>query len=58
MSELLDVVVKPLTDLKPTSVAGASLTSDGSVVLVPDIEAPLADSAEDPAVNVLLKEAA
>ena len=53
-----DVVIKPLTDLKPKGVAGASLTGDGSVVLVLDIEALLADPVDDPACHLLLEEAA
>ena len=33
-----DVVIKPLTDIRPAGVAGATLSGDGSVVLVLDIE--------------------
>jgi two-component system chemotaxis sensor kinase CheA len=33
-----DVVIKPLTDIKPEGVAGATLSGDGSVILVLDIE--------------------
>jgi two-component system chemotaxis sensor kinase CheA len=33
-----DVVIKPLTDIKPTGVAGATLSGDGSVILILDIE--------------------
>ena len=39
-----DVVIKPLTDIKPEGVAGATLSGDGSVILVLDIE-PLLKSA-------------
>jgi two-component system chemotaxis sensor kinase CheA len=53
-----DVVIKPLTDLKPRGVAGASLTGDGSVVLVLDMEALLAAPANDPACSLLLEAAA
>ena len=53
-----DVVIKPLTDLKPRGVAGASLTGDGSVVLVLDMEALLANPANDPGARLLLEEAA
>ena len=37
-----DVVIKPLQDIKPKGVAGATLAGDGSVVLVLDIEELLA----------------
>ena len=37
-----DVVIKPLEDIKPRGVAGATLSGDGSVVLVLDIEQLLA----------------
>ncbi len=33
-----DVVIKPLSDIKPKGVAGATLSGDGSVVLVLDME--------------------
>jgi two-component system chemotaxis sensor kinase CheA len=33
-----DVVIKPLTDIKPEGVAGATLSGDGSVVLILDLE--------------------
>ena len=39
-----DVVIKPLTDIKPEGVAGATLSGDGSVILILDIE-PLLKSA-------------
>ena len=38
-----DVVIKPLEDIKPKGIAGATLSGDGSVVLVLDIEQLLAD---------------
>ena len=34
-----DVVIKPLADIKPKGVSGATLSGDGAVVLVLDIEA-------------------
>lgn len=33
-----DVVIKPLEDIKPKGIAGATLSGDGSVVLVLDVE--------------------
>ncbi len=33
-----DVVIKPLTDIKPKGVAGATLSGDGDIVLVLDME--------------------
>ncbi|MGE5027569.1 MAG: chemotaxis protein CheW, partial [Betaproteobacteria bacterium] len=33
-----DVVIKPLHDIKPKGIAGATLSGDGLVVLVLDIE--------------------
>jgi two-component system, chemotaxis family, sensor kinase CheA len=33
-----DVVIKPLADIKPQGVAGATLSGDGSVILILDIE--------------------
>jgi two-component system, chemotaxis family, sensor kinase CheA len=38
-----DVVIKPLEDIKPRGVAGATLSGDGSVVLVLDMEQLLAN---------------
>jgi two-component system, chemotaxis family, sensor kinase CheA len=38
-----DVVIKPLEDIKPKGVAGATLSGDGSVVLVLDMEQLLAN---------------
>jgi chemotaxis protein histidine kinase CheA len=35
------VVIKPLADVKPKGVSGATLSGDGSVVLVLDIESML-----------------
>jgi two-component system chemotaxis sensor kinase CheA len=53
-----DVVIKPLTGIKPRGVAGASLTGEGTVVLVLDMEALLAQPADDSAPSLLLREAA
>jgi two-component system chemotaxis sensor kinase CheA len=39
-----DVVIKPLTEIRPTGVSGATLAGDGSVVLVLDLE-PLLQAA-------------
>jgi two-component system chemotaxis sensor kinase CheA len=38
-----DVVIKPLDDVKPRGIAGATLSGDGSVVLVLDLEQLLTD---------------
>jgi two-component system chemotaxis sensor kinase CheA len=38
-----DVVIKPLEDIKPKGIAGATLSGDGSVVLVLDMEQLLAE---------------
>jgi two-component system chemotaxis sensor kinase CheA len=38
-----DVMIKPLQDIKPKGVAGATLSGEGSVVLVLDIEALLSE---------------
>ena len=37
-----DVVIKPLLDIKPKGIAGATLSGDGSIVLVLDMEELLA----------------
>jgi two-component system chemotaxis sensor kinase CheA len=42
-----DVVIKPLTDIKPLGVAGATLSGDGSVILVLDIEPLLKHAGEE-----------
>ncbi|MFO1321878.1 MAG: chemotaxis protein CheA [Burkholderiales bacterium] len=39
-----DVVIKPLDDIKPKGIAGATLSGDGSVVLVLDMEQLLTES--------------
>jgi two-component system chemotaxis sensor kinase CheA len=42
-----DAVIKPLDGIKPKGVAGATLSGDGSVVLVLDIEQLLAEPIKD-----------
>jgi len=42
-----DVVIKPLEDVKPKGIAGATLSGDGSVVLVLDMEQLLAEPAAE-----------
>ena len=51
-----DVVIKPLSDVKPHGVAGATLSGDGQVVLVLDMEALL--SGETPSPHASLFKAA
>ncbi len=43
-----DVVIKPLADIKPTGVAGATLAGDGSVVLILDLEPLLGAASPEP----------
>jgi two-component system chemotaxis sensor kinase CheA len=43
-----DVVIKPLADIRPLGVAGATLSGDGSVVLILDIEPLLQAAAPEP----------
>ncbi len=52
-----DVVIKPLQDVKPKGVAGATLSGDGSVVLVLDIE-DLLTAPHDETRETLLAQAA
>jgi len=42
-----DVVIKPLSDIKPKGIAGATLSGDGSIVLVLDMEALLVNNTAD-----------
>lgn len=42
-----DVVIKPLTDIKPRGIAGATLSGEGSVVLVLDMEELLSHNVAD-----------
>jgi two-component system chemotaxis sensor kinase CheA len=52
-----DVIIKPLQDIKPKGVAGATLAGDGSVVLVLDIDELLV-SPHDETRAMLLAQAA
>jgi two-component system chemotaxis sensor kinase CheA len=51
-----DVVIKPLTDIKPAGVAGATLAGDGSVILILDVE-PLLKSTHPEEPHALLQHA-
>jgi len=42
-----DVVIKPLHDIKPKGIAGATLTGDGAIVLVLDMEELLSMQTQD-----------
>ena len=42
-----DVVIKPLEDIKPKGIAGATLSGDGSVVLVLDVEQLLSEPSHE-----------
>jgi two-component system chemotaxis sensor kinase CheA len=42
-----DVVIKPLADIKPKGIAGATLSGDGSIVLVLDMEELLESAGND-----------
>ena len=42
-----DVVIKPLSDIKPKGIAGATLSGDGSIVLVLDMEVLLSNVQAD-----------
>jgi len=42
-----DVVIKPLSDIKPKGIAGATLSGDGAIVLVLDMEELLLASSGD-----------
>jgi len=42
-----DVVIKPLSDIKPKGIAGATLSGDGAIVLVLDMEELLTASSGD-----------
>ena len=50
-----DVVIKPLADIKPKGIAGATLSGDGSIVLVLDMEELLASAGEDPPGSLFAK---
>ena len=47
-----DVVIKPLSDIKPKGIAGATLSGDGSIVLVLDMEALLGNNTADTPMNL------
>jgi two-component system chemotaxis sensor kinase CheA len=42
-----DVVIKPLSDIKPKGIAGATLSGDGSIVLVLDMEELLMENTNE-----------
>jgi two-component system, chemotaxis family, sensor kinase CheA len=48
-----DVVIKPLDDIKPKGVAGATQSGDGSVVLVLDMEELLKEGGNEPRSELL-----
>lgn len=50
-----DVVIKPLSDIKPKGIAGATLSGDGSIVLVLDMEALLGDNIADTPMNLFAR---
>lgn len=50
-----DVVIKPLSDIKPKGIAGATLSGDGSIVLVLDMEALLGDNTADTPMNLFAR---
>ncbi|MBI5331790.1 MAG: chemotaxis protein CheA [Betaproteobacteria bacterium] len=50
-----DVVIKPLSDIKPKGVAGATLSGDGSIVLVLDMEELLSEMPAESAHNLFAR---
>ncbi len=50
-----DVVIKPLSDIKPKGIAGATLSGDGSIVLVLDMEALLGNKTADTPMNLFAR---
>ena len=50
-----DVVIKPLTDVKPRGVAGATLSGEGSVVLVLDMEELLSSDTKETRATLFAK---
>jgi two-component system, chemotaxis family, sensor kinase CheA len=50
-----DVVIKPLSDIKPKGIAGATLSGDGSIVLVLDMEALLVNNTADTPMNLFAR---
>jgi two-component system chemotaxis sensor kinase CheA len=52
-----DVVIKPLSDIKPKGIAGATLSGDGSIVLVLDMEELLTSTKSDTPSSLFFKAA-
>jgi two-component system chemotaxis sensor kinase CheA len=52
-----DVVIKPLADIRPKGISGATLSGDGSIVLVLDMEELLADRPSDTPRNLFARAA-
>ncbi len=50
-----DVVIKPLSDIKPRGIAGATLSGDGSIVLVLDMEELLSNVQSDTPLSLFSK---
>ena len=50
-----DVVIKPLTDIKPKGIAGATLSGEGSVVLVLDMEELLLSDSKETRASLFAK---
>ena len=50
-----DVVIKPLTDVKPRGIAGATLSGEGSVVLVLDMEELLTTDSKETRATLFAK---
>ncbi|MDO9226851.1 MAG: chemotaxis protein CheA [Pseudomonadota bacterium] len=50
-----DVVIKPLSDIKPKGIAGATLSGDGSIVLVLDMEELLSNVQADTPMSLFAK---
>lgn len=52
-----DVVIKPLADIRPKGISGATLSGDGSIVLVLDMEELLTSMPSDTPVNLFARAA-
>lgn len=50
-----DVVIKPLSDIKPKGIAGATLSGDGSIVLVLDMEELLGSAQADTPMSLFIQ---
>ena len=50
-----DVVIKPLSDIKPRGIAGATLSGDGSIVLVLDMEELMSNVQADTPMSLFLQ---